>query len=697
MRMCVVLPLGDSVRPVVRAFCAVHVMLLLAAIAITESVSPRAAHAQTSGDANCDGHVDAQDIPALIDALFNPSDCPSADGNQDGIVSAADLPALILAAYPAPPPSSGPIVSFFGLAGAAGNILAPDGIGDDGWALFVRPAGVGFKLVIEGTIGTGGKALGRTVSVQTGRPDLQIESQQVLGDGSFAQCPAFVPAIDPPDFGPGAPIDAALQAFACGFDVITTRAAACTLDSFGNANWAATASQMQFCLQIGSRRQFPTGQTRLSVRLRDVDGNLGPLQSIVVQIGTAAPATRTPTPTRSVTATASITPSATTILTATPTVSATATPTITRSVTATLTTRIATPNPTVTILAATASPTASASTRPTTTRTATATASLALTATPLVTSTAPKVTPSPTASRTVTPSPTRTATASATRSASPPNQTASPTATRTNSATLTVTRTATGSPIATGTPTRSPTRTTTQSATASPTATRTFTRTPTRTPTPTATGAAGSGPLITYFGVANANDTIATPIATTTAGIPIYKFASGFGFTLVVEGRVGSSGRPINGSTYNTDPQDPTQRPGLQVEVSLALGNGSATVCDNQLPNPGGVPAVSPANFSVTQTISDALNDLGCRFVDGTGKPGSRGQNDACTQFPDGTFAFVCGNSTNPNCTRGASTLQFCGPINRPLTFTAGDTVVTVRLLDTSGNPGPQAQLIIRR
>jgi hypothetical protein len=192
--------------------------------------------------------------------------------------------------------------------------------------------------------------------------------------------------------------------------------------------------------------------------------------------------------------------------------------------------------------------------------------------------------------------------------------------------------------------------------------------------------------VVTFFGVVNADDSVMPPSDTTADGIPIYRRRLGFGFSVVVEGRPGASRRPVGMSAFAPDPSDPTVRPDLQIQVTQPLGNGSPEVCDNLLPVIGGVPAVNPPNFEVTQTISDRLNDLGCRFLTGDGVPGSRGSADACTVFSDGVPRFV----------NRASTTQYCGQIARRFGFAAGDTVVTVQLRDSVGNLGPLAQIIVR-
>ncbi|MBI4517017.1 MAG: hypothetical protein HY699_14510 [Deltaproteobacteria bacterium] len=138
--------------------------------------------------------------------------------------------------------------------------------------------------------------------------------------------------------------------------------------------------------------------------------------------------------------------------------------------------------------------------------------------------------------------------------------------------------------------------------------------------------------------------------------------------------------------TYAYEADDPTVRPDLQVLVSRALGNGSTAVCDNRLPDIGGVPAVTPPDFSPTQAVADALSDLGCRFVDGSGTSSGRDRGEACTLLPDGDFKFVNANST----------AQFCAPVAHAFAFPPGDTLVTVQLRDMGGNFSLPAQMIVR-
>lgn len=314
---------------------------------------------------------------------------------------------------------------------------------------------------------------------------------------------------------------------------------------------------------------------------------------------------------------------------------------------------------------ATASATHLASRTATPTRFPTRTVSVVQTPTPTSTQISPfpgSVTPTRTPSR----SPTLTPTASAV-----PSQT--PSVTRTPSFSPTP---ASGSPTPTRTrtPTRSPSPTL---AMLTPTATRT--RTPTRTATPTL--GASAGPVVTFLGVTRADDTLVEPSGTAPDGTPIFERPAGAGFNLVVEGRPGTANVPVGTVTFRENGP-----PDLQILVSKPLGDGSARVCDRLPPAAGGVPAIDPPVFSDLPEVIDALNDLGCRFLDGAGQPRGRGKNDACVLKPDGGFDFV----------NSSSTVQFCGFIDVAARFPPGEVRVTVRLRDERGQTGPTAQIILR-
>jgi len=532
--------------------------------------------------------------------------------------------------------------------------------------VYFRNTGSGFQLVVEARPGLSGMPPGAATfntdpADPRRRPDLQIQSSTALGDGSRAVCDGGVPGINPPDFGLTLAVAHALNDFACHFSpAATSPRSACTQDSFARPAFADARSTMQLCLQVPRSLEFPLGETVLSVRVRDIAGNLGPMYQANVRVGSGPfPPTFTANPTR--------------VPTHTPTATTTRARTVTRTQAPS---RSATARPTN-------SPTPSA------TRTAQRSATVTHTRTRSPTSpSSPSITPArltetPTRSPTGQLPPTRT-----------PSRSPSPTATPPHTFTMTPSRTPTIRPL---TPTRTATQLPTQTVTPSPTRTRTVTRTPTRTPVPTHTRTAtrtptatrprtptpqeGAGPLITFFGLIRADDTLVEQSGTAEA-IPVFQRPTGAGFSIVIEGRAGISRAPVGVSSY----EDGTTFPDLQILVSRPLGNGSLAVCDRSGTSAGGVPAVDTPIFEETAATIAAVNDLACRFVDGGDRPRARGGDDACIRFPSGDFGFA----------GAGSTVQFCGFVSRVFEFPPGDTLVTARLRDQADNPGPPDQIIIR-
>ena len=191
------------------------------------------------------------------------------------------------------------------------------------------------------------------------------------------------------------------------------------------------------------------------------------------------------------------------------------------------------------------------------------------------------------------------------------------------------------------------------------------------------------GPIVTWAGAARADGFATEPIDKTPEGWPIFRNYVGSGFMMVIEGKPGFSNLEPGRSIFRHDPKDPSKRPDLEVQVDRPMGDGSATVCDARPPKFGGIPAVSPMDFSEKQQISDALNDMSCRFETFI-------ESDAsCTVNSKGDFAFVAGADV--------STVQFCMVVARKWRFPEGDTTVSVRLRDREGNPGPVSKFVLRR
>ncbi len=216
-----------------------------------------------------------------------------------------------------------------------------------------------------------------------------------------------------------------------------------------------------------------------------------------------------------------------------------------------------------------------------------------------------------------------------------------------------------------------------------PTPEPTFTLGPTSTPLPVV------GPVILYFALTAADDSLIHP-TTEQDGIPVYELPFGRAFHIIVEADQGVSRIPPGRDTFRAG-----DVPSLQIQANRPLGDGSLQVCDGDDPFPGGVPAIDPPSFDPTQEIQDTLNDLGCRFLDGSSSqaPAGRGCNpqEACLRFEDGTFGC-----------QSAGTVQYCSQVISVVEeFPEGDTLLSARVLEAqvAGRermPGPVDQIIVR-
>jgi hypothetical protein len=230
------------------------------------------------------------------------------------------------------------------------------------------------------------------------------------------------------------------------------------------------------------------------------------------------------------------------------------------------------------------------------------------------------------------------------------------------------------------------TRTPSHTRTVTQTPTVTLTRTVTRTPTPTIPRP--FGPELLTLGVATAFNVVKTPDGVTEDGLLVYERPVPQGFIIFIEGREGTNDQQV-GRCGTFDPQfqrffpcvNPAcdDRPDVQVVVDRPLGNGSTEVCDKSAPMIGGIPAAS--SFAETPAITDALNDMVCRFDD-HGAP-----TESCTLDELGRFSFFDFRAKR----------QFCIPaIGTEMAFPSGDTRVTARLRDGSCNIGNEVSIVIR-
>jgi hypothetical protein len=292
------------------------VLLVLLATAVAAPI----ANAELRGDVNCGGNVTADDLETLAAVIFGDasSECGEADVNADERIGSADVVALIdVLGAPVPP---GPVVTFFGLA-QADILLQPSGMTRNGIPVFFHRFGHGFQIIVEGKPGSDGCKVGPcaygvpndqsecrpTVDVScipdhTDLPDLQIEAANPLGNGSPAVCdssgdnPGGVPGVFPVTFDVSVNPDIVniVNDFACRFidgdgqPLARGASEACVKDALTQEyGFAKPTSTVEFCAAIESRReQFPPGtQTLLTVRLRDVVGNVGPPAQIVIDVG----------------------------------------------------------------------------------------------------------------------------------------------------------------------------------------------------------------------------------------------------------------------------------------------------------------------------------------------------------------------------------------------------------------------------
>ncbi|MBI4515721.1 MAG: caspase family protein [Deltaproteobacteria bacterium] len=178
--------------------------------------------------------------------------------------------------------------------------MAPASV-DNAIPAYLSRAGSGFMLVVEAKPGASGRPVGRVVSAHDStdpsiRPDLEIITSQALGDGSATVCdrkaPAIggVPATVPASFASTQRISDTISDLACRFEVFVDSAAACTTTSKGEFSFVDKGSTAQFCMVVARAWGFPLGDTLLTVRVRDVDGNSGPSKQLRIRVPSAADA-----------------------------------------------------------------------------------------------------------------------------------------------------------------------------------------------------------------------------------------------------------------------------------------------------------------------------------------------------------------------------------------------------------------------
>ena len=154
-------------------------------------------------------------------------------------------------------------------------------------------------IVVEGAKGLSNAAVGQSSlpGSAVNWPDIQIETTQKLGNGTQSTCAngdpaAGVPGINPPSFTPESTpgiLTSALNSFGCQFDYYFPNAQCTWVGDRLNARYINLASTAQFCDQMSANAVFNFGDSIVTVRLRDVNGNTGPTAQIVVRVNTPTP------------------------------------------------------------------------------------------------------------------------------------------------------------------------------------------------------------------------------------------------------------------------------------------------------------------------------------------------------------------------------------------------------------------------
>jgi hypothetical protein len=193
------------------------------------------------------------------------------------------------------------VITFIGVLDS-GNLMVPTSGSLDGLPIYERSSTYGFWLVIEGRPGGTGAAIeprtfNWSATDPTVLPGLLIEVSRPLGNASKEVCddtPASaaggVPAIDPADFSPVQPVADAINDLACRFkDQDGNRFGrgsdwACIVFDDGLSGFANRTSTIQFCGQVKAGFSFPTGYTRVTIRIRDTAGNVSAATGLVIRV-----------------------------------------------------------------------------------------------------------------------------------------------------------------------------------------------------------------------------------------------------------------------------------------------------------------------------------------------------------------------------------------------------------------------------
>ncbi len=259
-------------------------------------------------DVNNDGKVTIDELLTAVESAIHGCPTPpatatlSVTNTATVVLTPTQTPTASTTATPTVPPtptSFGPQITFFGLAKPDNFVYpTPSALDAHGNPIYDPPFGAGFFIVVEAVSGSSGQPLGTSNanSDVNSPPDLQIEANKDLGNGSAAICdapgpnatqtPGGVPGIPTPNFDQQSQqIANTLNDFGCRFS-LRSPSDACTKDPVTETpGFVNSGSSSQFCTAgaVGHELEF-SGDTLLTVRWRDMAGNLGNPASIVVHL-----------------------------------------------------------------------------------------------------------------------------------------------------------------------------------------------------------------------------------------------------------------------------------------------------------------------------------------------------------------------------------------------------------------------------
>ena len=200
----------------------------------------------------------------------------------------------------------GPVITHFGAARADGLPVDPVST-ENGIPTYVSSAGSGFIIVVEAKIGSGGGEVGRRVFAYVAddpkvRPDLEIVASRDLGNGSPKVCDKMkpdiggIPAVNPARFDETQKISDAINDFSCRFETFNESTSSCTSTKSGDFSFVKPDTVEQYCMMVAHAWSFPEGDTILTARIRDANGNPGPQKQIRIRHPRPSQLPKTPTP-----------------------------------------------------------------------------------------------------------------------------------------------------------------------------------------------------------------------------------------------------------------------------------------------------------------------------------------------------------------------------------------------------------------